>query len=47
MNRTADQGSEGSCTAIALMRAIMMAEYGLSGATRAVHCTDAILTSRL
>lgn len=47
MNRTADQGSEGSCTAIALMRAIMMAEYGLSGATRPVDCTDAILTSRL
>ena len=47
LNRVADQGAEGSCVALALIRAILMAEYGISGATRAIHCTDAILTSRL
>jgi len=42
-----DQGFEGSCTAFALMRAILVAEYGREGATMPIPPEYAVLTSRL
>jgi hypothetical protein len=42
-----DQGSEGSCVVVSLMRAILIAEYGIDGATMKVPYEYAILTQRL
>lgn len=42
-----DQGPEGSCNVIALMRAILVAEYGQQGATMPVPDAYAVLASRL
>lgn len=42
-----DQGPEGSCNVIALMRAILVAEYGQQGTTMPVPDAYAVLASRL
>lgn len=42
-----DQGHEGSCALISLMRAIMMSEFGIIGATMKVPYEYAILTQRI
>jgi len=42
-----DQAGEGSCTAFALMRAILVAEFGREGATMRIPPEYAVLTSRL
>ena len=47
INRSPDQSDEGSCTTQALMRALMIADYGLSGATMEVSNDYAVFTARL
>ena len=42
-----DQGAEGSCVNIALVRAILMAEYGIKGATMIIPHEYAVLGQRL
>ncbi len=46
-NGKPDQSNEGSCTTQALLRALMVAEYGLPGATMEVPNDYAVFTSRL
>jgi hypothetical protein len=45
--RRGDQGPEGSCTVQALMRVLMMGEFGISGATMEVPLEYVVLTYRL
>lgn len=47
INRSPDQSDEGSCTTQALMRALMLADYGISGATMEVSNDYAVFTARL
>jgi len=47
VNRSPDQSNEGSCTTQALMRALMLADYGIDGATMQVPNDYAVFTSRL
>lgn len=45
--RSAEQGHEGSCQALAMLRVLLVGEYGVAGATMPVPCEYVVLASRL
>jgi len=46
IQRKPDQGDEGSCVALSLLRIILMAEYGVEGAKMAIPCSYAVMVGR-